>query len=64
VARRADVGTVGWHGGRVPHRSRLAISLLDRPPGERSAGRDFWSAATGHPVDVTDEFGRHATTWP
>jgi hypothetical protein len=35
----------------VPHRSRLAILLLDLPPEHHAAGRDFWSAATGHPVE-------------
>ena len=41
----------------MPHRSRLAILLLDLPPEQHAAGRDFWSAAAGHPVqpDVTDE---------
>jgi predicted enzyme related to lactoylglutathione lyase len=42
---------------RVPHRSRLAVLLLDLPPDQHAAGRDFWSAATGHPAepDATDE---------
>jgi hypothetical protein len=41
----------------MPHRSRLAILLLDLPPEHHVAGIDFWSAATGHPVepDMTDE---------
>jgi len=34
----------------MTHRSRLAILLLDLPPEQHAAGRDFWSAATGHPV--------------
>jgi hypothetical protein len=44
-------------GGRMPHRSRLAILLLDLPPEHHAAGRDFWSAATGHPAqpDATDD---------
>jgi predicted enzyme related to lactoylglutathione lyase len=39
------------------HRSRLSILLLDLPPDAHEAGRDFWSRATGHPVepDATDE---------
>jgi hypothetical protein len=39
----------------VPHRSRLAILLLDLPPDQHAAGRDFWSAATGHPLEITDD---------
>jgi predicted enzyme related to lactoylglutathione lyase len=41
----------------VPHRSRLSILLLDLPPEQHAAGRDFWSAATGRPAepDATDE---------
>ena len=35
----------------MPHRSRLAILLLDLPPESHPAGLDFWSAATGHPVE-------------
>jgi predicted enzyme related to lactoylglutathione lyase len=35
----------------VPHRSRLSILLLDLPPEHHAAGRDFWSAATGHPAE-------------
>jgi hypothetical protein len=40
----------------MPHRSRLAILLIDLPPESYDAGRDFWSAATGHPAapDPTD----------
>lgn len=34
----------------MSHRSRLAILLMDLPPELHDAGRDFWSAATGHPV--------------
>ena len=34
----------------MPHRSRLSILLLDLPPEHHAAGRDFWSAATGHPA--------------
>ena len=41
----------------MTHRSRLAILLLDLPPAQHAAGRSFWSAATGHPVepDAADE---------
>src|SRR3954462_10991874 len=41
----------------MPHRSRLAILLLDLPPEHHVAGTDFWSAATGHPAepDPTDD---------
>ncbi len=35
----------------MPHRSRLAILLLDLPPESHVAGLDFWSAATGHPIE-------------
>jgi predicted enzyme related to lactoylglutathione lyase len=35
----------------MPHRSRLAILLLDLPPESHAAGLDFWSGATGHPVE-------------
>ena len=35
----------------MPHRSRLAILLLDLPPEHHAAGVDFWSAATGHPIE-------------
>ncbi|TFV62519.1 glyoxalase/bleomycin resistance/dioxygenase family protein [Geodermatophilus sp. DF01-2] len=35
----------------MPHRSRLAILLMDLPPELHDAGRRFWSAATGHPVE-------------
>jgi predicted enzyme related to lactoylglutathione lyase len=35
----------------VPHRSRLAILLLDLPPELHDRGRAFWSAATDHPVE-------------
>ncbi|WP_336026661.1 VOC family protein [Geodermatophilus sp. FMUSA9-8] len=40
----------------MPHRSRLAVLLLDLPPEVHAAGTDFWSAATGNPVepDMTD----------
>jgi hypothetical protein len=34
----------------MPHRSRLAILLLDLPPERHAAGLGFWSAATGHAV--------------
>jgi hypothetical protein len=39
------------------HRSRLSILLLDLPPDQHAAGRDFWSAATGRPAapDPTDD---------
>jgi hypothetical protein len=33
------------------HRSRLAVLLIDLPPELHDAGRDFWAAATGHPVE-------------
>jgi predicted enzyme related to lactoylglutathione lyase len=36
---------------RMPHRSRLAILLLDLPSESHAAGLDFWSGATGHPVE-------------
>ncbi len=41
----------------MPHRSRLAILLLDLPPEHHVAGIDFWSAATNHPIepDATDD---------
>ncbi|RBY78707.1 glyoxalase/bleomycin resistance/dioxygenase family protein [Geodermatophilus sp. TF02-6] len=41
----------------MPHRSRLAILLLDLPPDTHDAGRDFWAAATGHAArpDHTDD---------
>jgi hypothetical protein len=41
----------------VAHRSRLSILLLDLPPAQHGADRDFWSTATGHPAepDPTDE---------
>jgi len=41
----------------MPHRSRLAILLLDLPPGQHAAGQAFWSAATGRPAepDATDD---------
>jgi predicted enzyme related to lactoylglutathione lyase len=39
----------------VPHRSRLAILLLDLPPELHAAGRDFWSAATGHPAESSPD---------
>ena len=41
----------------MPHRSRLAVLMLDLPPQLHDAGRAFWSAATGHPVtpDASDE---------
>ena len=35
----------------MPHRSRLAILLIDLPPELHDRGRSFWSAATGHPVE-------------
>lgn len=38
----------------MPHRSRLAILLLDLPPEHHDAGLGFWSAATGHPVQRTE----------
>jgi hypothetical protein len=39
----------------MPHRSRLAILLLDLPPDTHDAGREFWSAATGHPASPDPE---------
>ena len=39
----------------MPHRSRLAILLLDLPPDQHAAGRDFWAAVTGHQPTITDE---------
>ena len=32
----------------MPHRSRLAILMLDLPPDVHRAGTDFWAGATGH----------------
>ena len=46
-----DVGVLLCHGVPVPHRSRLSILLIDLPPELHDRGRDFWSAATGHPVE-------------
>jgi hypothetical protein len=40
---------------RMPHRSRLAILLIDLPPGEHRRGLGFWSAATGQEPSVQDE---------
>jgi predicted enzyme related to lactoylglutathione lyase len=39
---------------RMPHRSRLAILLIDLPPSEHERGLAFWSAATGHEASVQD----------
>ena len=41
----------------MPHRSRLAVLMLDLPPEHHEAGRSFWSAATGHQVtpDPSDD---------
>jgi hypothetical protein len=41
----------------VPHRSRLAVLMLDLPPELHDVGRAFWSAATGSAVspDPSDE---------
>ncbi|MGK5115434.1 MULTISPECIES: VOC family protein [unclassified Geodermatophilus] len=36
----------------MPHRSRLAILLLDLPPELHDAGRDFWTGVTGHPAEA------------
>lgn len=53
----------------MPHRSRLAILLLDLPPEHHPAGLAFWSAATGHPAraDATDghwaSLGAFADGW-
>ena len=30
--------------------------LLDLPPDSHAAGRDFWSAATGHPADTDEDW--------
>ena len=38
----------------MPHRSRLAILLLDLPPEQHAAGVEFWSRATGHPAERTE----------
>ncbi|WP_448612642.1 VOC family protein [Modestobacter sp. URMC 112] len=35
----------------MPHRSRLAILLIDLPPELHDRGRRFWAAATGHRVE-------------
>ncbi len=35
----------------MPHRSRLAILLLDLPPEQHTAGIGFWSGATGRPIE-------------
>ncbi|MCZ2828966.1 VOC family protein [Modestobacter sp. VKM Ac-2986] len=35
----------------MPHRSRLAVLLIDLPPELHDRGQHFWSAATGHPVE-------------
>jgi hypothetical protein len=53
----------------MPHRSRLSILLLDLPPEHHVAGLDFWSGATGHPIepDLTDDewnsLGSFADGW-
>ena len=53
----------------MPHRSRLSILLLDLPPEDHAAGRDFWAGATGRPAepDATDEnwssLGSFADGW-
>src|SRR3954469_7627124 len=53
----------------MPHRSRLSILLLDLPPEDHAAGRDFWARATGRPAepDATDEnwssLGSFADGW-
>src|SRR3954463_15218782 len=53
----------------MPHRSRLSILLLDLPPEQHAAGRDFWAGATGRPAtpDATDEdwasLGSFADGW-
>jgi predicted enzyme related to lactoylglutathione lyase len=39
----------------MPHRSRLAILLLDLPPASHAAGLTFWAAATGREAAVQDE---------
>ena len=43
----------------MPHRSRLAILLIDLPPDEHERGLAFWAAATGHEASVQD--GQWAT---
>jgi glyoxalase superfamily protein len=35
----------------MPHRSRLAVLLLDLPPEVHAAGTAFWAAATGSSVE-------------
>ena len=35
----------------MPHRSRLAVLLIDLPPELHDRGRHFWAAATGHRVE-------------
>ena len=53
----------------MPHRSRLAILLLDLPPEHHEAGTDFWAGATGRSVgsDSTDDdwasLGAFADGW-
>jgi predicted enzyme related to lactoylglutathione lyase len=39
---------------RMPHRSRLAILLLDLPPDSHAAGLAFWAGATGREVQGTE----------
>lgn len=41
-------------------RSRVSVLLLDLPLEEHAAGRDFWSAATGHPAERDSTDGK----WP
>jgi predicted enzyme related to lactoylglutathione lyase len=45
----------------VPHRSRLAILLMDLPPELHDAGRDFWAAATGRSVESDPSDGGWAS---
>src|SRR4051794_3063282 len=53
----------------MPHRSRLAILLLDLPPESHDAGRDFWAGATGRPARTDPaepewtELGSFADGW-
>src|SRR4029453_2773587 len=53
----------------VTHRSRLSILLLDLPPEQHAAGRDFWAGATGRSAeaDPSDEkwasLGSFADGW-
>ena len=41
----------------MPHRSRLAILLLDLPPEHHAAGQEFWAGATGRAASPDPEDG-------